>query len=145
MSTEENKQSVLRWRLEIWNDRNLSVIDDLAAPGYVGHLAGFREPVRGPDALKRLFAGYLAAFDTHVTPEFLLAEGDLVAVHDKNWAKHSRDFQGLAPTGNEVIWSSTDIYRFVDGRVMEQWFEANLTDMMNQLGVSHLTESLARH
>ena len=142
MSAEENKRNVLRWRLEIWNHRNLSIIDDLAAPEYVGHLAGFREPLRGPDALKRVFASYLEAFDTHVTPEFLLAEGDLVAVHDTNWAKRARDFQGMAPTGKEVIWSSTDIYRFVSGRVVEQWFEANLTGMMLQLGVSHLAEVL---
>ena len=135
MSTEENKTNVARWREEIWNNRNVSVIDELAAPDYVGHLAGTPEPVRGPEALKRLFAAYLGAFETHVTPEFLVAEGDLVAVHDTNWLKHTGEFQGAPATGKDLTWSSTDIYRFVHGRVVEQWFEADLTGMMQQLGL----------
>lgn len=135
MSTEVNKANVIRWREEIWNNRNLSVIDELAAPEYVGHLGGMPDPVRGPEALKRLFAAYLAAFDTHVTPEFLLAEGDLVAIHDTNWLKHTGEFQGAPPTGKELTWSSTDIYRCADGRVVEQWFESDLTGMMLQLGL----------
>jgi hypothetical protein len=40
MSTEENKRNVVRWREEIWNNRNLNVLDELAAPEYVCHLGG---------------------------------------------------------------------------------------------------------
>jgi predicted ester cyclase len=135
MSTEENKRNVLRWREEIWNKRNLSVVDELAAPDYVGHIAGLPE-VRGPEALKQLFAAYLAAFDTRVTPEFLIAEGDMVAVRDTNWLKHTGPFRGVPPTGKEVTHTSTDIYRIVDGRIVEQRFESDLTGMMQRLGLA---------
>lgn len=64
MSTEENKGVVLRWREELWEKRNLGVVDDLAAPDYVGHIAGSPGPVRGPEALKQFFATDLAALDT---------------------------------------------------------------------------------
>jgi hypothetical protein len=46
MSTEENKKLVLRWREEIWNKRNVNIIDELAGPDYggqgrrVGHYDG---------------------------------------------------------------------------------------------------------
>ena len=57
MSTEENKGVVLRWpREELWEKRNLGVVDDLAAPDYVGHIAGSPGPVRGPEALKNKFS-----------------------------------------------------------------------------------------
>lgn len=137
MSTQENKQLVQRWREEIWNKRNLNVIDELAAPGYVGHMAGIPGPVRGREALKQLFAAYLAALDTHVTTEFLIAEGDMVVVRDTNWVKSTGAFQGIPPTGKEAAVTSTDIYRMVDGKIVEQWFEADLTGMRQQLGILH--------
>jgi len=45
MSTEENKQVVLHWRDEIWNKRNVNIIDELHAPDYVGHYAGIPGPI----------------------------------------------------------------------------------------------------
>ena len=64
MSIEENKQLVVRWRDELWNKRNVNVLDDLCAPDYVGHIAGVPEPVHGREAFKQLAASYLAASDT---------------------------------------------------------------------------------
>ena len=135
MSAEENKRNVVRWREEIWNSGNLNIVDELAVPEYVCHLARMAEPVHGREALKRLFAANLAAFDIRVTPEFLIAEGDMVAVRDSVWLKHTGDYQGHPPTGKEVKVTSTDIYRIVDGRFVEQWFEADLTGMLHQLGL----------
>jgi predicted ester cyclase len=135
MSTEQDKRNVQRWREEIWNKRNLNVIDELAAPDYIGHMAGIPGPVRGREALKQLFAAYLAALDTHVTTEFLIAEGDMVVVRDTNWVKSTGAFQGIPPTGKEATVTSTDIYRIVDGKIVEQWFEADLTGMRQQLGI----------
>src|SRR5262245_29324060 len=73
MSTEPNKAIVLRWREELWTKRNVHIIDELHAPDYVGHYSGIPGPIRGREALKQLFAAYLAAFDIQVTPEFLIA------------------------------------------------------------------------
>ena len=135
MSIEENKQLVVRWREELWNKRNVNVLDELCAPDYVGHLASIPEPVQGREALKQLFATYLAALDTHVTTEFLIAEGDMVVVRDTNWVRHTGEFRGMPPTGKEGTLTSTDIYRIAGGKVVEQWFEADMTGFMQQLGV----------
>jgi predicted ester cyclase len=136
MSTEENKQVVLRWREEIWNKRNVNIIDELHAPDYVGHYSGvIPGPIQGREALKHLFAAYLAAFEIQVTPEFLIAEGDMVVVHDTNRVKHTGAFQGIPPTGKEATVTSTDIYRMVDGKIVEQWLESDFTGLMQQLGV----------
>jgi len=135
MSTEHNKQLVLHWREEIWNKRNVNIIDELHAPDYVGHYSGIPGPIRGREALNHLFADYLAAFDIHVTPKFLIAEGDLVVVRDTGRLKHTGVFQGLPPTGKEVSMTSTDIYRMVDGKNVEQWVEADMLGLLQQLGV----------
>jgi len=136
MSTEQNKQLVLRWKEEIWNKRNVNIVDELCAPDYVGHITGTPGPIQGREALKQLLAAYLAAFDIQDTPEFLIAEDDMVVIHDTYRLKHNKGaFQGIPPTGKEVSVTGTDIYRMVDGKFVQQWVEADFTGMMHQLGV----------
>jgi predicted SnoaL-like aldol condensation-catalyzing enzyme len=141
MSTEENKKIVLRWRDEIWSKHNVNIIDELHSPDFIGHYSGVSpEPIRGREALKQVFAAYLAALDVRVTPEFFIAEGDFVVVHDTNWVKHTGTFRGIPPTGKEVNATSTDIYRIVDGKIVEQWFESDFTSAMQKLGVIPMPE-----
>jgi predicted ester cyclase len=135
MSTEQNKQLVLRWKDEIWNKRNVNIIDELYAPDYVGHIVGTPGPVRGREALKQLIAAYFTAFGIHITSEFLVAEGDMVVVYDTFRFKHTGAFQGIPATGKEATMTSTDIYRIVDGKIVEQWVEGDLLSLMQQLGV----------
>ena len=135
MSTEDNKRLVLRWKDEIWNKRNLNIVDELYAPDYVGHIVGASAPIRGPEALKQLLVGYFAAFDIQYTSEFLIAEGNMVAAYDTFRFKHTGPFQGIPPTGKEATLTSTDIYRIVDDRFVEQWTEGNLLSLMQQLGL----------
>ena len=108
MSTEQNRQLVLRWR-EALNRGNLNAVDDLHATDYVGHIGGTPGPIQGREALKEMFVDYLAAFDVHVTPEFLVAEGDLVVIRDTNMVRHKGAFQGIPPSGKELSLPSTDI------------------------------------
>ena len=58
----------------------------------------------------------------------------MVVVHDTNWLKHTGAFQGIPPTGKELSLTSTDIYRIANGKIVEQWFEADFTGLMQQLG-----------
>jgi predicted SnoaL-like aldol condensation-catalyzing enzyme len=135
MSTDENKQLVLRWKEELWEKRNLNIVDELCSPDYVGHMAGVPQPVRGPDELKQIFSAYLAAFDVDDTPQFLVAEDDMVVVHDTFRLKHKGEFQGLPATGKEATLTGTDIYRIVGAKIVEQWVEGNQLDLIQQLGV----------
>ncbi len=126
MSTEENKQLVLRWKEELWGRRNLNVVDALCGPDYVGRIGGVPGPVRGREALKQLVAAYFAAFDVDDTPEFLVAEDDMVVIHDTYRFKHTGAFQGIPATGKEASITGTDIYRIADGKIVEQWVEGDL-------------------
>jgi predicted SnoaL-like aldol condensation-catalyzing enzyme len=135
MSTEQNKQLVLRWKDEVWNKRNLNIIDALFAPSYIGHVAGAPGPVGGTEALKQLIASYWAAFEIVDIPQFLVAEDDMVVMHDTYRFKHIGAFQGIPPTGKEMTVTGTDIYKIVGGKIVEQWVEADLLSLMQQLGV----------
>ena len=133
---EQNKQLVLRWREER-NKANVNVVDELCTPDCVLYMSGLPAPgpVRGREAFKQLFAAYLTAFEFHSMPEFLIAEGDLVAIHETYQLKHIGAFQGLPPTGKDVTVTGTEIYRIVDGKFVEQWVEADMLGLMQQLDV----------
>jgi len=133
MSTEENKKVVLRWIEQAWEKKNVDVIDELHAPDYVGHIVGTPGPVRGREAFKQLFTTYLAAFDLHRTNEFLIAEGDKVVAYDTYRVKHKGEFAGIPPTGKELSATGIDIYRIVDGKIVEQWYEMDFTGLLQQL------------
>jgi predicted ester cyclase len=135
MSSEENKRLVLRWKEELWDKSNLNIVDELCAPEYVGHMVFTPEPVRGPEPFKQLLAAYHAAFDVQDTREFLVAEGDMVVVFDTYRVRHTGAFRGIPPTGKEASVTGIDIYRIVEEKIVEQWFEADFTGLMQQLGV----------
>ena len=135
MSTEQNRQIVRRWKDEIWNRRNVSIVDELYAPEYVGHILGAPGPVRGRDALKHLIAAYFAAFEVRYASEFLVAEGEMVVAYDTFRFKHTGAFQGIPATGKEATLTSTDIYRIVGGKIVEQRVEANMLSLLQQLGL----------
>ncbi len=67
MSSEDNKALVRHWKEELWSKGNVSIIDELCTPDYVCHMSGIpvSGPVRGPQALKQLFAIYFSAFEMH--------------------------------------------------------------------------------
>jgi predicted ester cyclase len=135
VTIEDNKQLVLRWKEEIWVNQNLNIIDELFSPDYVGRIAGVPGPLQGRDALKPVMAAYLAAFDIDDTPEFLIAENDMVAIHDTYTLRHKGEFQGIPATGKEGSVTGTDIYRIVDGKIVEQWVEAELLGLMQEFGI----------
>ncbi len=136
MSTEQNKQLVLRWKEAFWNGKqDLSLVDEFFAPDIICYMAGMPEPIRGREAFKQLLASLADGFDDiHDTPEFLVAEGDMVVIRETARATHSRDFQGIPPTGKEVVVSNNEIDRIVDGKIVQQWAALDMLGLMQQLG-----------
>ncbi len=135
MSTEENKRLVRRWREEVWsgNKRNLNLIDELYAPDCIVYETG--TPHQGREVFKQRLGAYFSAFDIESKTDLLVAEGDMVAIRDVMRFKHTGPFLGVAPTGKEATITTNDIYRIVDGKIVEQWVEGNMPALLQQLGI----------
>ena len=144
MSTEVNKQLVLRWKTER-NAGTVHVADELCAPDIVFHMSGLPTPgpLRGRAAFKQLFAEYLAAFAFHSMPELLLAEGDLVALHETFQLTHVGPFGHLPPSGKDLTVAVAEIYQIADGKFVECWVEPDTLGLLQQLGVLPLPEDAA--
>jgi predicted SnoaL-like aldol condensation-catalyzing enzyme len=135
MSIDKNKEVVILW-LEERDKGNWNIIDELFAPDYVCHLASDPEPVRGRDKVKQMNVGSRWTFDIYPTdePDLLIAEGDLVVHRQTVRMKPKDPFRGFPPMDKEATVVNIDIYRIVDGRIVEQWNHPDRFGLMYQLG-----------
>ncbi len=135
MSTEENKAIIRRIIEEAFNKGNLAVVDDLMATNHVYHEPSGQE-VNGPEGFKQMITTYRTAFpDLHLTIDDMVAEGDKVAFRFIFRGTHKGDLMGIAPTGKQVTLTVTVISRFVGGKEVEAWENADSLGMMQQMGV----------
>ena len=63
----------------------------------------------------------------------IMADGDFVTAHFKVRGTHQGEFMGIAPTGKPIEVSVTDLCRFVDGKLIERWGNADELGLMRQL------------
>lgn len=134
MSTEDNKALMRRVYEEIYNQKNLTLIDELAAADFVFH--GGSRAIQGREAYKQFALMYIAAFpDLHFTIEDMIAEGDTVVVRHTLRGTHKGDFMGIPPTGKQATVTGITITRIANGKGVETWADGDDLGLMQQLGV----------
>ncbi len=113
MSTEENKAIILHW---------------------------FDEFNKGTMPVKGEF--FATAFpDQHVTIEDLIAEGDKVVARVTWRGTHERQWGSIPPTGKQMMFTATHIYRIAEGKIMETWLNSDILAAEGQLGATITPES----
>jgi steroid delta-isomerase-like uncharacterized protein len=133
MSLEANK-AIIRKMVEAINTQNLASLDALMAPDFVLHLHA--QQTQGWEVNKQVIEDEIKAFpDFHVTIEDIIAEGDKVWARFTETGTHTRDYRGLAPTGNTLSYTVVTIWRIVEGRVVEGWVVYDQLEFLRQLGV----------
>ena len=100
---------------------------------FVGH--GGSTTFTHEDGMKEA-KGWRSAFpDLAVNVDLIVAERDLVAVRWTARGTNSGSGNGIPATGRKVQVSGTAIFRFVDGRIAEEWTSADVRGLMKQLGL----------
>ncbi len=90
--------------------------------------------VRGRRRHRETLAAFLDAFpDLRTEIDLILAEGDLVSVHQRWTGTHRGTVAGVGPTGRRVEFTSTTILRIHDGLITEAWDEIDLAGMLAKL------------
>ena len=121
---------------EVYNNGRLDLVDELIAPGYVGHDPSLPRDTTGQAAEREIAAGYRAAFpDLVVTIEDQIAEGERVVTRWTARGTHTGDLWGIPGTGKEVTVTGTSIDRIKDDRIVESWSNWDALGLMQQLGV----------
>ena len=130
-----NKEIVRRHYEDGVNRGDLDIATECFAPEYVNHLPGEPEPQRGIEAWKAMFQSFRTGFPDMATKlETLICEDELVAVRHRWTGTHDGDYEGVPPTGTRVTFTGCDIYRVVDGKIVEEWSEYDELGILRQIG-----------
>jgi steroid delta-isomerase-like uncharacterized protein len=119
---------------ELWNDRNLTVIDEIISPDYIHHDPQAADIPAGIDGYRQFVDRYINAFpDLHMTVEDEIVAGDVVAVRWTVTGTHRGQLPGLPPTGKSISLTGMSIARLRDGKFVESWNNWDALGMMQQL------------
>lgn len=135
MPVEQDKALVRRFVEEIFNQGNISVVDELLAPDFVEHEelpAGIPNDREGVVQLTTMLR---SAFpDFNATIDDIIGEGNKVVIRMTWRGTQEGEFLGIPPTGRAISIGVIDIIRMADGKVVEHWGQMDSMGMMQQLG-----------
>jgi len=118
---------------EIWSRGKVDLIPDLFSENFVGHFPG-GEAVHGREGLAAEVVAHREAFPdwTEVVDDEII-DHDRVAIRFTSRGTNKGDFLGNPPTGNGVAISEVAIFKFVDGKIAEQWVYPDILSLQRQL------------
>jgi steroid delta-isomerase-like uncharacterized protein len=141
MSTEQNKALARRMVEEIFNQGNISLVDDLFAPDYVERDELPPGMPRDREAVKLLTPMLHSAFpDLKATINDLIAEDDKVILHMTWTGTQKGEWMGIPPSSRSISIGVIDIFRMAEGEFAEHWGLMDSMAMMQQLDVISVTE-----
>ena len=133
--SEENKAVIARLYAEL-SKGNLDAIDTALADNFIEHEELPPGIPPGREGVTAFFGVIRSAFpDLNMTPDFFIAEGDLVTAFATATGTHRGEFQGIPPTGKSISIKLADYMRVQNGKIVEHWGVMDLAGLMQQLGV----------
>jgi len=148
MSTEANKALVRRMFEEVFNNRNLALVDELVDPKGVSHevppgtTPGSEGPATpaGPEQVRQVVGMLATAFpDFHFAIEELIADGDAVVMRAVFSGTHLGEFMGIPPTGKHCSQRHVHFICVRNGKTVEHSALRDDFTLLQQLGVIQLT------
>jgi len=137
VSTEQHKATARRWFFDIIAGGQLDVADEIFAANHIIHdphapPSGWPD---GPEGLKMVASVFGGGFsDWNITIDDQIAEGDRVATRWTARATHTGPVMGIPPTGTTAQVTGVNVARFVDGKIVESWFNFDMLTLLQQLG-----------
>ena len=122
---EQNKQIMVRWFEEVWNQGKRETIHELFAENGILHDGD--TIFRGPDEFCRFYDAFRSEFsDFRATPVVSLAESDLACLHWSVACRHKA-------SDKQVQVSGTSVVRFQNGQLVEGWQNWDAASLSRQL------------
>ena len=128
-----NKEVASRVVTEILSGGNFELANELYASDFVNHGQTRDVGLAEDQAAAR---GWKSAFpDLVMTPDKLIAEGDLVTVLWSARGTNTGTGNGLPATGKALQARGITIWRIVDGRITDEWSAFDQLSIMQKLGL----------
>jgi steroid delta-isomerase-like uncharacterized protein len=146
---ENNKQLIVRFFEEVWNQRKLEIADDIFDKDCHTFQLRSGEPAtstpRGPESIKHHLTEWLSAFpDLTFTIEQMVAEGDRVSSLLTMDGTHTGPWLGIPPNGKRINIRMMTIHRISSGKIVEDLVIVESLGLFQQLGIVSATSNLLR-
>ncbi|SHM40509.1 ester cyclase [Mucilaginibacter sp. OK098] len=123
----ENKDFMLRWYNELWNQGDESIMDQMLHP-QVKVYGLSPEPTVGIDAFKQFYKNFRNELtDIHITIDKNIAESDYVVSLCTATAKHKQ-------SGKRVSFTGTSIAQLENGKIICGWNHFDFLTLNLQIG-----------
>lgn len=122
----------------VWNDGDVTRLDEFAHEEYVRHDPSYDEPIYGIDGYTQVVTELRTAMpDLTVTPERVaVLDDEFVFTEFTVTGTHDGVFQGIPPTGRSVQLHGVSRVRVVDGLAKEERMYYDTTEFRRQLGLT---------
>ncbi len=137
-----NKDIIKHYMKELWENKNLAIIDEVFADDAIIHSPFSLE--QGALTMKEIANKWLNAFpDFKMDWEDFIAEGNKVVCRWWATGTHMGSFFETNPTHQEVSFSGVATFELLNGKVAEYWVLVDIHALLQQLeGYETLTEAL---
>ena len=137
--TSEEASSSIQSSLAVFNEGNLTVVDELYDSNYVRHDSALPEDIVGLEAFKIYVTNLRTAYpDFKVTADEYFVKGDKIVLRWTVTATNTGPLQSpmgeLPPTNKKMSVPGVDIVKVVNGKITEDWVYYNQLSAFLQLG-----------
>jgi steroid delta-isomerase-like uncharacterized protein len=130
-----NQGVVRRMIEEVWNDHDLTNIDEFVASNHFDH-AAVPEHRYGIESARHVMDWLFGVFPDHrFDIEDAVEDGDRVAVRGTCTGTHEGELWGIPSTGERFSAQQVHWFRVAEGKVAEHWAVRDDLGMMRQLGI----------
>ena len=117
------------------NTADPTLATELVSPQAEFFVPGRPDPVIGPTGYLEIIHMMRSGFpDIQWALEETIAEGDKVVARFTMRGTHQGRFFGTSPSGKKITVQALNIYRFCDGKIVEERGQPDLLSMLQQIG-----------
>jgi predicted ester cyclase len=134
MSLEQDNINLYLRFLKAMNASNYEDLEQVFDASFVDHHPGFN--LNSFADYKNALKAAHQAIKIQATLDEIIALDSKVITRATLTGKHVDLFLGIPPTGKEVSWTTTEIWRIDRGQFVERWAQDDLLGLLRQLGIS---------
>ena len=135
MAAEQNKKLIQKLFSEVMTGKNLSIADEIFAPGFINH--GIPNAKKGPDGFKEVLQQFFDAYpDMKINVEHIIADDNNMVATRGHWTGTNKgSFMGMPASSKTVRVEFIDVWKIENGKLAENWVQMDMVGMMQQTGM----------
>ena len=133
--TSQAARTLMIQNIDFYNTGNMSMVDMVVSPDYVGHYSSQAEDIFGIEGFKNWVRSNRTAYsDFRVTIDRVVVEGEMICLQWTVTGTNDGARGEIPATGKRIKVKGLTLSRILDGKIVEEWITWDLLGVYRQLG-----------